>query len=133
VPKVYKTLECKSCGKSYEHWHYASAYCSSECYNKNIYRKNKHKYLNKEYSLKKRYGLSYEEFNRMKQEQNNSCAICKKHSEALCVDHCHTTGQVRKLLCKKCNMALGLLHEDEEIIKEMLEYIKADLKKLKGV
>lgn len=59
-----------------------------------------------------RYGLSQDNYLDMLQAQNNCCAICKKHktrrdSEYLCVDHCHATGEVRGLLCIRCNTLLG--------------------------
>ena len=109
-----------------------SVFCSKECYHKDLYRRNRNKYLNKGYQLQKTYGISVEQFELMKKEQDNKCALCLKEPKILCVDHCHKTGQVRKLLCKKCNMALGLIHEDVTIISRMLEYVRADLKKIKG-
>ena len=65
--------------------------------------------------LGRNYGLSREEHQRLLDEQNGLCAVCKLPSRrALCVDHCHATRQVRGLLCDKCNTALGLLGDDSE-------------------
>ncbi len=62
-------------------------------------------------NLKAKYGITTEDYNRMKTEQNNCCAICGEHEDnlkrILCVDHCHSTGNVRGLLCDTCNKFLG--------------------------
>lgn len=79
-------------------------------------------------ALKYNYGLSIEQFDLMKAEQDNSCKICKrKESELdrpLCVDHSHATGKVRNLLCAHCNSALGLIREDIKTVKSMLSYLE---------
>src|SRR5262249_25053635 len=60
-----------------------------------------------------RYGMSLLEYELRLVFQNGACAICKKKSKGiLCVDHCHVTGKVRGLLCKKCNSALGFCDDD---------------------
>ena len=58
------------------------------------------------------------------ERQRGLCAICKKIPDrALCVDHCHSTGKVRGLLCHKCNMGLGLYSEDLEIMLAAMTYV----------
>ena len=64
--------------------------------------------------LKQSYGITLEQYNEMLVAQNHKCAICGKdeaevHINRLYVDHCHTTGKVRGLLCHQCNFAIGLL------------------------
>lgn len=67
--------------------------------------------------LKRMYGITLEEYNQMKQEQNGKCAICSceekfKQNEKiknLCVDHDHKTGEIRGLLCHRCNIALSVI------------------------
>lgn len=90
-------------------------------------------------ALKSMYGLSLAEYNEMLDAQGGVCAICGQpetigskfgHSRTpdctpvLNVDHCHTTGAVRGLLCSPCNQALGLLAEDPDRVKAMLKYIE---------
>lgn len=57
------------------------------------------------------YGITLADYNAMFDKQKGKCAICKTHQmnikQKLCVDHCHTTGKVRALLCNKCNVSLG--------------------------
>jgi len=61
----------------------------------------------KKHELKKRYGLTVDQFNWMLVEQGGKCAICEKDiSKRPCVDHSHITGKVRRLLCCYCNVRL---------------------------
>ncbi len=82
----------------------------------------------KDIRLKSLYGITLEDYNKMFQEQNGCCKICNKHQTEegviLCVDHDHTTGKVRGLLCKKCNQAIGLLKDSIENCLSAAEYLK---------
>lgn len=75
----------------------------------------------------KKKGLSIEEYEKMLIEQNNSCKICLKHesrfSKRLHVDHCHTTGKVRGLLCVHCNHILGKAFDNIEVLKSAIKYL----------
>lgn len=51
------------------------------------------------------------------------CESCGGHTVKMAVDHCHTSGRVRGLLCGNCNTALGLLKEDSVRITALLSYI----------
>lgn len=62
-------------------------------------------------NYKTRYGIDREEFERMARAQNNACAICGNDEKRLVVDHNHATGQVRDLLCDKCNRGVGAVEE----------------------
>ena len=74
------------------------------------------------------YGISTDDFNELRAKQGNRCAICGEHEDnllkGLYIDHCHSTGKVRSLLCHHCNVALGHLKDDIKIIRKMAEYIK---------
>lgn len=72
---------------------------------------------------KKLYGITIDDYDSMYEKQEGLCYICKEHNERLCVDHCHTTTKVRKLLCNKCNTALGLFREDTSILLNAIMYI----------
>lgn len=84
--------------------------------------------INRKSMLKIMYGITSEEYNELLRVQNFSCAICKGHiskfKKALSVDHNHMTGEVRGLLCQKCNMALGLLGDRLEAIQNLLKYME---------
>lgn len=88
----------------------------------------------KGYRLKSIYNITIEEYNDLLLDQNGRCKICNNESTArkLAVDHCHITGKVRGLLCNKCNMAIGLLFENEEIMLSALMYV-VENNKLKAI
>lgn len=73
------------------------------------------------------YGLTYAEYGRICEEQNSLCKICGKANlsgKKLSTDHNHKTGKVRGLLCSKCNLGIGLFHDDINILKLVIEYLK---------
>jgi len=75
------------------------------------------------YQLKS-YGLSLYDFEHIYQIQNGKCAICQEKSDKiLCVDHDHSTGKIRGLLCRHCNTALGLIKDNSVIAQKMFEYL----------
>ena len=82
------------------------------------------KLSNKKAKLKKAYGISHEAYLEMFNKQSNKCACCGKETDKLVVDHNHTTGQVRELLCHQCNTALGLLNEDVTVMQNMINYTR---------
>ena len=77
------------------------------------------------YRLKKTYGLSRSDYERLYAIQGGRCAICRDTQEKpLSIDHCHETERVRGLLCHACNSALGFMREDPLIAIEMRRYIE---------
>jgi len=71
------------------------------------------------------YGITVEEYDTMYQRQDGKCMICGKSPEnTLCVDHCHTTGKVRGLLCGTCNRGIGLLQDDPKLCLAAAKYLK---------
>ena len=82
----------------------------------------------------KKYGLTVDGYRAMFEEQNGSCFLCKKPESnidsrtgkpiALAVDHCHESNVVRRLLCQRCNQALGLLRDDAALMREAADYIE---------
>lgn len=84
--------------------------------------------------LKTKYGLTWQEYEALYKQQGGCCATCGTKIDILkkdgtkdvaCVDHCHTTGLVRGLLCNHCNRALGLVHDRRETLLKMVEYLDA--------
>lgn len=76
--------------------------------------------------LKTRYGITPDEYAGMLADQEGRCAICRRPPQGrrLAVDHCHTTGQVRGLLCAPCNTTLGKIEDDPAIVERMVSYLK---------
>lgn len=71
--------------------------------------------------FKTKYGLTVDQFNLLSEKQSHKCAICDGKVK-LVVDHCHTTGTIRGLLCKPCNGALGMVKENPFIIERLSDY-----------
>jgi hypothetical protein len=75
-----------------------------------------------------KYGLSRKQYNEMFRKQRGCCAICGVHQsefkKALAVDHNHSTGKNRGLLCSACNVAIGLLKEDREVLRKAMLYLQ---------
>lgn len=79
--------------------------------------------LERDRQYKKKYGISLKDYNNLLKEQNGVCYICNTDKAGprtthFCVDHCHTSGKVRGLLCVKCNASLGWYEE----FKQKAEY-----------
>lgn len=83
---------------------------------------------NKSKRLKDAYGITLKTYNEMSKAQDHKCAICSKdvkdNKRALAVDHCHATGNVRELLCNKCNIGLGYFNDDTELLNKAIEYLR---------
>jgi hypothetical protein len=75
--------------------------------------------------IQRRYGVSETQYNALCESQGGVCAICKNKCvrDRLGVDHCHTTGKVRGLLCVKCNNAIGLFNDDPNTAYSAYEYL----------
>jgi hypothetical protein len=76
------------------------------------------------YHFTKDYGITVEERDEKLATQENLCMVCKRLMDRPCVDHDHETEQVRDLLCKNCNCALGLLQDDASIAQRAADYLK---------
>ena len=77
-------------------------------------------------NLWQKFKITLDEYDAMLESQGGVCAICEKpcpSGRALAVDHCHDTGQIRGLLCMKCNRGLGLLGDSVEQHQKCIEYL----------
>lgn len=78
----------------------------------------------KRYKNRALYNLEPEQYQALHEQQNYCCKICKKKFDELYVDHCHTTGKVRGLLCHNCNVGLGHLKDNVEYLTNAIEYVQ---------
>ncbi len=87
--------------------------------------------LEKNRQLKHRFGITLEDYHELKKQQSNNCAICKISFDDVVanVDHCHTTGKVRGLLCSKCNHGLGLFKDSVDNLNEAINFLLTSRKK----
>lgn len=126
---IYTGIKRRSrCGKCYSKYQYRPEVREKS---KEASRRWKLKNLDKikNQVLETKYKISLEEYNKLLKLQLNGCAICKlscSTGDKLSVDHNHETGKIRGLLCKSCNLALGNLKEDEDLIWNLLDYLKND-------
>lgn len=74
--------------------------------------------------LKQRYGLAPEEVEVMRAAQDGRCAICERQTRRLFVDHCHTKGHVRALLCQTCNTFLGWYERKANTVLKFQRYVE---------
>jgi hypothetical protein len=70
------------------------------------------------------YGLTLDQFHAIYERQDFSCAICGKDDVKLVIDHCHSTGIVRGLLCTRCNVGLGIFGDSVEQIHRGVAYLQ---------
>ncbi len=69
--------------------------------------------------------MSAEDYARMAHAQDGGCAICGSRPPMLSVDHCHSSGQVRALLCAGCNTGLGLFGDVPSRLRAAADYVEA--------
>lgn len=84
--------------------------------------------------LRTQYGITLIEYERLRDAQDNRCAICGDHEttldrrtgepRALSVDHDHATGKVRALLCHQCNIAIGSMNESASRMRAGAAYLE---------
>jgi hypothetical protein len=112
-------------------------------YNKNSYKKLKNNpeafkqrtIEDKHRKLLKCFGITLDDYNTMLAGQNGVCAICGNseisfdkrtgNTRSLSVDHNHQTGQIRGLLCGKCNKMIGLAKDTIKILEQAINYLKS--------
>jgi hypothetical protein len=79
--------------------------------------------------LRNKFGLTTDEYSRMLESQAGVCALCEAAPTpgiSLHVDHDHGTGEIRGLLCVRCNNAIGLLRENPDLMRRAARYVTAD-------
>ena len=146
VRKVkYDNRLCKQCNTSFKPTRKDNVFCSLKCGSTYSHIKNKLKYdeTKKDYyqknltgfrerMLKREYNLSINDYEKLLSDQNGNCKICglpetsmnKYGVKNLAVDHCHTTGRVRGLLCSRCNRGLGYFKDDKVLLKKAIKYLE---------
>ena len=70
-----------------------------------------------------KYALQTGHFDKMLAAQYHRCAICRIQIDELLIDHCHRTGVLRGLLCRKCNTVLGMCDDNIGILEGAIRYL----------
>lgn len=76
------------------------------------------------YHLNDKYGMSLDDYAKLSDLQDGKCGICHKTPKRLFVDHDHTTGVVRGLLCSDCNTGLGMFKDNLNNVQNAAIYLK---------
>lgn len=109
---------CSNCRR--EHWENKGKY-TRILPSKEILKKKRRKWIINS------YGITEEEYENLLKYQDNKCAICGTTDwgrPSPCIDHNHKTGEVRGLLCNRCNRTLGLANDSFDLLNLMVEYLK---------
>jgi len=123
---LYKNNLCSICSKELKinnpkEW--------SSIYYKNYYNLNKNMY---KYNITKfKYNLSKDNISKILLNQNNLCLICDKDLSRLSnreihIDHNHSTGKVRGILCSSCNKGLGFFKDNIKNLKRAVYYLNSN-------
>ncbi len=147
TPKL-KTLCCADCGVKIIGFRRSKKYCKdcgqkrrskSQTTWKTKWRKNNPEDFKKktrdyywfgkgrENHLRNMYGMTTQDYDVLFIDQSGCCKICGVHqtelNRKLEVDHNHETGEVRSLLCGRCNKLLGFVENNPQRILTMLNYL----------
>lgn len=80
--------------------------------------------------LKVKFDMTEQQYEELLVKQQYVCAICSKpDKQYLAVDHNHSTGGIRGLLCSRCNLGLGHFFDDTELLSSALSYLEQHNKK----
>lgn len=128
---------CKSCRSAYAKKKVRDKMWREKTYTRNTqYRRDEpeiRRFTARKSWLKVKYGITIEEYDTLLEKQGGGCALCHRHdsgvtgSSILRVDHCHETGEVRGLLCHKCNLCLGCVEDKIDLLYSAIEYLKRGL------
>jgi len=115
--KTYITF-CRKCNEKTKHYRGGNCIECMKIYNSNLSthwsKKGKKTVRQKFQQIKWKYGIDKDEWYWMLKEQDYQCKICKNHK----------TDRVRGLLCKKCNLLIGLAQENVSILNSAIVYVK---------
>ena len=87
----------------------------------------------RKHHLKRRYNITPQEYETKLANQDYKCAICGKDAsdnirgnklDPLHIDHCHTSGKLRDLLCYQCNTGLGSFKDNTEFLLKAIDYLR---------
>lgn len=116
-----KNTASKSPDKRYSH--------CKEC--ANALARERYKTKDKFQYTKKMYGITKEDILKLADTQQYKCKLCTKPFEMyspeskrqFTVDHCHTSGKIRGLLCHHCNLGLGMFKDNTEVLRKAIQYL----------
>ena len=87
-----------------------------------------------DYYIRSKYGINATQYHAMYARQGGACKVCQRYikpalsgasrADTAAIDHCHTTGKVRGLLCTQCNTGLGLFKDNPVNLARAIGYLQ---------
>lgn len=127
VPKPGPRIgTCRGCGKSFQWVNSAERYCGADCRAEAKRIQAARASEAGRLAAFAKFGLTPGQYAKMLEAQDGLCAICRQPpgTHRLAVDHDHSTGQIRGLLCAPCNVALGGFHDDPARLRSAIAYLE---------
>lgn len=123
----YKPRKCVVCSKKFTPTRKDRIYCTKKCKDRAI-------------KISRKYGITSSQIHKFYKKIKGKCEICGVRGdihelgfmkrESLCIDHDHTTGKFRGLLCGHCNKGLGYYRDNVESLREAIRYLNNKRRKL---
>ncbi|NJO48289.1 MAG: hypothetical protein HC840_01075 [Leptolyngbyaceae cyanobacterium RM2_2_4] len=134
-PKIEKL--CKYCSNGFMSNNMKQVFCSKNCTvyyarkmnpekareSGRIHMRNRSPEKRRNQKLRETYGITLLDYQKMAEDQKSACGICNSYGK-LFVDHNHSTGTVRELLCHGCNSGIGFFREDPILMEKAIKYIQ---------
>ena len=110
--------DCRSCNDNY----------SLKLYQTNPKQISNRRKASWKHNIKRNYGMTPEDYYEMLKKQEGKCKICSIHIDDIDkhvfnIDHCHTTGKVRGLLCPQCNSGIGMFRDRLDLLRKAIRYL----------
>lgn len=130
--KLGKHRRCKECMKGYRQNFNAQQMRVRKDTAKKWYEENKKRCLSSGRNnwLKRKYGITTAEYNTLLEKQGRRCAICERsdtdrnRQRYFPVDHDHSTGVIRGILCDQCNKGLGHFKDNPIFLRKAISYVR---------
>lgn len=123
---IVRGRRCRKCGADHWYrmqWYNGPGWRCGKCalrFGNNWRAKNQSKY--RDWSWRQRgIDMTVERYHALEEKQGYSCALCRKPTKHMVVDHDHATGQTRGLLCRRCNV----LAQEPDVLRHVLQYVEA--------
>lgn len=76
------------------------------------------------YEIRKRYKVSLVEAEQLFERRKQGCEVCGSKNRTA-IDHCHTSGKVRGILCGNCNQTVGHAFDNPYLLRKLANYLEA--------
>lgn len=117
---------CRPCWNVYV-TAYQKGYRKTDPANSDEFREQRRKWTRSSH-LRRRFGIDYADYERILAAQGGVCAICggtelRRHHKFMSIDHDHTSGAIRGILCDNCNQGLGNFKDKRGLLKAAMAYL----------